>query len=295
MKKKLTFLRFYLKVKLRMKLTILILCLCVLQVSASVTTNGQNFDLQVKNQPLKEVLKAIENATNYRFFYNDVIMDISKTVTLNLSNRNIQQVMSELLNNSEVSYKILNDNLIVIAPALELQQKVVKGTITDAGTGEKLPGVNVIIEGTTIVVVTDGNGQYAIEISKPNAVLIFSYVGYLAEKVEFNGQATIDVKLSPDIQKLDEVVVVGYGSMKNSDISGSVVSVSSADMMKKNPTNILQGLQGQAAGVLVTTQDGSPESNAAIRIRGVATINGTAKPLYVVDGVQVGDKIGRAH
>ena len=133
MKKKLSLFRFPLKLKLRMKLTILILCLCILQVSAS-TTNGQNFDLQVKNQSLKEVLKVIENKTTYRFFYNDVVMDLNMAVTLNLSDKNIQQVMNELLNNSEVSYKILNNNLIVIAPALELQQTTVKGTITDAGT-----------------------------------------------------------------------------------------------------------------------------------------------------------------
>jgi TonB-dependent starch-binding outer membrane protein SusC len=288
MKKKLSLFRFLLKLKLRMKLTILILCLCILQVSAS-TTNGQNFDLQVKNQSLKEVLKVIENKTTYRFFYNDVVMDLNMAVTLNLSDKNIQQVMNELLNNSEVSYKILNNNLIVIAPALELQQTTVKGTITDAGTGEKLPGVNVIIEGTTTGVITDVNGQFSIEVSKPDVNLIFSYVGYMTETVHFAGQKTIDVKLSPDIKKLDEIVVVGYGTAKKSDISGSVASVSNEEMMKKNPTNILQGLQGQAAGVLVTTQDGSPESNAAIRIRGVATINGTAKPLYVVDGVQVGD------
>jgi TonB-dependent SusC/RagA subfamily outer membrane receptor len=101
-------------------------------------------------------------------------------------------------------------------------------------------------------------------------------------------QSTLAVSLVPDIQKLDEVIVVGYGTSKKSDISGSVASVSREEMMKKSPTNILQGLKGLAAGVMVTSQDGAPESNAAIRIRGVATITGSANPLYVVDGVQVG-------
>lgn len=288
MKKTLSFLRFYLKLKLRMKLTIFILCLCVLQVSASISTSGQNFNLLVQDESLRDVFKAIENQTKYRFFYNDVVIDLNKMVTLNLDNKNIQQVMNELLSDSELSYKILNDNLIVIAPALELQQKVVKGTITDVNTGEKLPGVNVVIEGTTTGVITDANGQYSIEVSKPDAILIFSYIGYASQKVQYSGQETIDVKLATDVKKLDEIVVVGYGFAKKSDISGSVVSVSSQDMLKKNPTNILQGLKGVAAGVMVTSQDGAPDQNAAIRIRGVATITGSANPLYVVDGVQVG-------
>src|SRR5512145_3295539 len=102
MKKKLSFLRFYLKLQLRMKLTILILCLCILQASAAISINGQNFDLQVQSQTLKEVLKTIENKTNYRFFYNDVVIDFNKMITLSLTDKNIQQVMYELLSNSDV-------------------------------------------------------------------------------------------------------------------------------------------------------------------------------------------------
>lgn len=168
------------------------------------------------------------------------------------------------------------------------QKQKVTGTVTDASTNETLAGVNIIIEGTTIGVVSDVNGMYSIDIPSSNAVLSFTFVGYLTEKIQVTGQTTIDVKLSPDVTKLEEIVVVGYGTSKKSDISGSVVSVNREEMLKKNPTNILQGLQGVAAGVLVTSQDGAPDANAAIRIRGVATITGSANPLYVVDGVQVG-------
>lgn len=168
------------------------------------------------------------------------------------------------------------------------QKARVSGTITDATTNELIAGVNVVIEGTTIGTVSDADGKYSIEIPGSNAVLIFTFVGYLTEKVAYTGQSTIDIKLNQDVKSLEEIVVVGYGTAKKSDISGSVVSVSREEMLKKNPTNILQGLQGVAAGVMVTAQDGAPESNAAIRIRGVATINGSANPLYVVDGVQVG-------
>lgn len=169
-----------------------------------------------------------------------------------------------------------------------MQQLVVKGVITDDATGEALPGANVQIKGTTRGVVTDLDGKYSIEV-KAGDVLVFSFIGYLAEEVPFQGQIDLNIALTPDIQNLDEVVVIGYGTSKKSDITGSVVSVSTDDMMKKAPTNILQGLKGMAAGVVVTAQDGAPDANSAVYIRGIATINGTSKPLYVIDGVPVGD------
>ena len=169
-----------------------------------------------------------------------------------------------------------------------IQQQKISGTVTDANTNEPLIGVNVLIEGTTVGTTTDINGKYTLDVPDANATLSFSFIGYVSEKVQLGGQTTMDVKLVPDIKELDQVVVIGYGTAKKSDISGSVVSVNTDEMLKRNPTNILDGLKGQAAGVMVTAQDGAPDANAAIRIRGVATITGSANPLYVVDGVQVG-------
>ncbi len=162
----------------------------------------------------------------------------------------------------------------------------VTGTVKDA-FGEVMPGVNVLETGTTNGVITDIDGNYRLNVSA-NARLTFSFIGYVTQTIPVEGRSTIDVTLREDSQSLDEVVVIGYGVQKKSDISGSVVTVDREAMMRKTPLNIGQGLQGAAAGVMVTQQDGAPEANAAIRIRGVATINGSAAPLYVVDGVQVG-------
>lgn len=162
----------------------------------------------------------------------------------------------------------------------------IHGVVTDE-KGEALPGVNVVIKGTTLGSITDINGKYQID-ADGKATLVFSFIGYDSQNENVGNRKEINVKLSPTNLQVDEVVVVGYGTSKKSDISGSVASVSRDEMMKKAPTNILQGLQGAAAGVVVTAQDGAPDANAAIRIRGVATINGSANPLYVVDGVQVG-------
>jgi len=166
------------------------------------------------------------------------------------------------------------------------QTVTVQGTVTDQDGGP-LPGVNIIIKGTTVGVVSDMNGKYQIE-TNSESTLSFSFIGFLTQDVPVAGKTEVNVKLVQGDLQMDEVVVVGYGTIKKTDISGAVASVNSETMMRKAPTNILQGLKGAAAGVMVTAQDGAPDANAAIRIRGVATINGSANPLYVVDGVQVG-------
>jgi TonB-linked SusC/RagA family outer membrane protein len=166
------------------------------------------------------------------------------------------------------------------------QANLVQGTVKDE-TGAPMVGVNVVIKGTTNGIITDANGKFRLE-AKAGSVLTFTFIGYENHEVAVTNQKEINIQLRQSDQEVEEVVVVGYGTVKKSDISGSVASVNTETMMKKAPTNILQGLQGSAAGVIVTSQDGAPDSNAAIRIRGVATINGSANPLYVVDGVQVG-------
>ena len=176
-------------------------------------------------------------------------------------------------------------------PAINDQQQKVTGTVRDAKTNEPLIGVNVAVQGTTVGAITDAAGSYSIVLPGSAKTLVFTYVGYTTEKVQLQGQTTIDVNMTSEVTNLEEVVVVGYGTARKSDISGSVASVNREEMLKKSPTNILQGLKGQAAGVMVIAQDGAPDANSAIRIRGVATINGNANPLYVVDGVQVGTNV----
>ena len=165
-------------------------------------------------------------------------------------------------------------------------QSTIKGTVNDE-LGEPIIGASVKVQGTNDGTITDINGSFAVKAAS-NATLNISYVGYLSQSVKVAGKSEINVVLKEDAQMLNDVVVIGYGTMKKSDITGSVVSVNTEDMMKRAPVNVAQGLQGAAPGVIVTMQDGSPDSKAQVRIRGVATINGSAAPLYVVDGVQVG-------
>ena len=165
-------------------------------------------------------------------------------------------------------------------------QSTVQGTVNDE-LGEPIIGASVKVQGTNDGAITDLNGNFSVKASS-NATLTISYVGYLTQHVKVAGKTNITVVLKEDAQMLNDVVVIGYGTMKKSDITGSVVSVNTEDMMKRAPVNVAQGLQGAAPGVIVTMQDGSPDAKAQVRIRGVATINGSAAPLYVVDGIQVG-------
>lgn len=179
-----------------------------------------------------------------------------------------------------------------LANVTNVQQSTikVKGQVLD-DSGEPIIGVNVVVDETTNGVVTDIDGNFILDVPV-GATLKISFIGYVTQIVKITSETiTVKIVLKEDVKTLDEVVVVGYGTMKKSDLTGSVASVNAEEMMKRNPINLGQGLQGAVAGVSVIRTSGDPEGGFAIRIRGIATVNGSADPLYVVDGVQVGSSI----
>ena len=176
--------------------------------------------------------------------------------------------------------------LLCLFPLGISAQSLVKGLVSDE-SGEPVIGATVRVVGNNEGTVTDLDGRFQVS-AKSNAQLSISYVGYVTQKVNVGGRTNIAITLKSENTALSDVVVIGYGTMKKSDVTGSVVSIDTKSMMKRTPVNVAQALQGAAAGVMVTSQDGAPGSNSAVRIRGIGTINGDAQPLYVVDGVQVG-------
>ncbi len=276
------------KTFLIMKLTTLLLTLNLLQVAAIGYAQDSRFDIAFDQIPLKEALSAIENQSNFKFVYRESDVE-NTTVSLNAKDMAIVAILDELLANTDNHYRILDNNLVIIASNDVLQQTRITGTVTDGGTGEPLIGVNVSIEGAQGGTITDMAGKYAIE-ARPEAVLVFSYIGYLTEKITVSSQTVVDVQLVPDIQELEEVVVVGYGTQKKSDITGSVVSVTNEQLTSRPVTNVFQAIQGKAAGVDITTSL-RPGELGSINIRGVRSLTTddntplANKPLYVVDGV----------
>ena len=176
--------------------------------------------------------------------------------------------------------------LLCLFPMGALAQNVVKGTVNDEA-GEPIIGATVKVKGSNAGSITDFDGKFSVDAAS-NATLTVSYVGYLTQDVKVAGKNNLTIVLKEDAQMLNDVVVIGYGTMKKSDISGSVATINKEQMERKVPVNVADALQGAAAGVLVTNQDGAPGTPSAIRIRGIGTINGDANPLYVVDGVQCG-------
>lgn len=178
--------------------------------------------------------------------------------------------------------------LLAAAP---LQDRVVTGKVTSV-EGEELPGVNIIIKGTTVGSVTDISGNYTLSVSGPDAVLVFSYVGYVSEEVTVGTQSVIDVVLTPNIESLSELVVIGYGTTRKSDITGSVSSIKAEELEATPVTSFDQALQGRAAGVQVVQATGAPGGGTNIRIRGTSSVNASSEPLYVIDGMLVNSNVG---
>ncbi|MEZ4884671.1 MAG: TonB-dependent receptor [Chitinophagales bacterium] len=168
-------------------------------------------------------------------------------------------------------------------------QRTVTGQITGSDTNEPLPGVNVVIKGAAKGTVTDFDGNFTLSVNVGENILVFSFIGYKPQELDISGQSVINVQLAIDAEQLDEVVVVGYGTMRKSDLTGSVYSVKGEDLVKVPDANVIQGLQGKVPGVQVSSVSGNPGENPVIRIRGVSTFLAGASPVFVVDGVILND------
>lgn len=175
--------------------------------------------------------------------------------------------------------------LFIFSVRLFAQENMITGTVTTGDTGEPLPYANVLIKGTTRGAVTDATGRFTISAPEPGGVLVFSYIGYVTQEVAFAGQSVIDVILNLELTEMDQVVVIGYGTVKKSDLTGAVSVVSSETVTKTNAPSLDRALQGKAAGVMVTSTSGRPGAEPSVKIRGIGSINRQSEPLYIVDGL----------
>lgn len=169
------------------------------------------------------------------------------------------------------------------ASEINLLAVAITGKVTSE-TGETLPGVTVLVKGTTTGTATDPDGNYSITVPDPNGTLVFSYIGYVTQEVPMNGRTNIDIALVPDVQSLEEVVVIGYGTQERTDLTGSVASVSPTDLRRAPVATVNEAIQGRVPGVSVTSS-GAPGQTSNINIRGIGSLNGGSNPLYVIDGV----------
>lgn len=272
------------KFLLIMKLSFLFLFFIVFQLSAGV--NAQQISLDVKNKSIRDVLKIIESQSNYRFFYNDLYSGLNNTISLKTENNSVPELLGQIFDKQQFNFKILENKMVVIAPRELMQQQKITGTITDALNGEPIIGANILIEGTTIGVVTDVYGKFSLDISKTDAILVVSYLGYNSERVTVGRQSIMDVKLVPDVTKLDEIVVIGYGTQKKGNLTGAVTTVQGSDIAGSSSANVSNSLAGRSSGVIAVSNSGDPGDDAStLLIRGINSFGGGTAPLIVVDGI----------
>jgi len=268
-----------------MKFITLFLFLSVFRVAANYSQVLLNLDME--NSTIKSVLKEIERQSEYTFIYDNTSVDVNSEVSISLEGKSINETLDELFKDTEISYRIIG-NQIPLANKFysdDLQEILVKGRITSSDNDEPLPGVNISIKGTTMGTITDLNGEYQISVPAPDATLVFQFMGYLTEEVMVGDQTTINVTMVMDIVQLNEIVVVGYGTMRKQDLTGSISSVSSEELNTGVITTTEQVLQGKVAGLTVIRGSGDVSSGATMRLRGGTSLTASSSPLIVVDGI----------
>ena len=256
----------------------------VFSLNLSATGFGQ-ISFEARDKSIRDVFAMLEEETSYRFFYNDDLITVDKTVDMNVSDLTIDQILERLFESTGLGYKVLENNLIVVTPKNDPLQSMITGRVTDAATGQGMPGVSIVVKGTSFGVNTDLNGYYAVNSTAPEAILTFSFIGYVTQEIAVGGRTKIDVSLVVDLTALEEVVVVGYGTQKKSDITGSVASIPKERLENAPNQNIAQAIQGSIPGVMIQTTSAGANPDAVIMIRGRNSILADNSPLIVVDGI----------
>ncbi|MEQ9219128.1 MAG: TonB-dependent receptor [Cyclobacteriaceae bacterium] len=279
--------------------TRLFLFVFILQMNMVFATSGNAqrqsmkdiyLDIGFSNASVHQVFESIENATDFKFSYYSTDIPRAK-VNLSKNKRSLEEVLLEIADQVDLKFRRINESILVSENTKKRFSKPVQLVVDDISisgkisdeNGEPLPGATIQEKGTTNGTITDIDGNYALSVSE-EATLVISFVGYEAMEIPVNGRSVIDVSLNQDLKALDEIVVVGYGTVKKSDLTGSVSSVSSEDIAAYPALGAVQSLQGRAAGLQITANNGEPGSSYKVRVRGGTSINASSDPIYVVDG-----------
>lgn len=256
------------------------------------------------NQELVQIFDVLSAETDFNFIYNGATVDVNKKISVKSDRKPLYSILMDISKKADVQFKRVNasiyvknrigneTNVIDIIQS-ERQTRTITGKVTSFEDGSSMPGVNILEKGTNNGTVTDVDGNYTIQVGE-GATLVFSSVGYTGEEVAVGNQSVINMQLTPDIQQLQELVVVGYGAVKKSDVTGSLSSISAEDIQSLPVQNVTQSLQGKAAGIDILTNNFRPGETPRIRIRGNRSLKASNDPLYVLDGIPLaaGSSIG---
>jgi TonB-linked SusC/RagA family outer membrane protein len=289
------------KLLLKMKLLAFILFVSIASVSANSYSQQTKFNMSFKDITVRQVFQEIEDNSEFIFLYSEKSVDLNRKVNISAKEKNVDFILSQLFNGTNNCYEI-DDRQIAIMMKKETkvpvksikkdkknieqpQKKTISGKVTDK-KGEPLPGVSIIVKGTTIGITTDVDGNYTFEIPVEAKTLVFSFMGMKTHEVALNGKTTISVVLKENAIGIDEVVAVGYGVQKKVNLTGAI-GIAKGEVLENRPiSNVLEGLQGVVGGLNITNANGQPGSKPKINIRGATSISG-GSPLVLVDGAQM--------
>ncbi|AUD04812.1 SusC/RagA family TonB-linked outer membrane protein [Spirosoma pollinicola] len=294
-----------------MQLTGLHLLIAVLFMSVSwardVTAQellNRRISLTIQDQNIKTVLHSIEKAANVKFSYSPQIVRSRQLVSMRVQNSTLKEVLEKLLIPLKVDFSISGEQIILartVESPVNIQvgeaidgneapaERTVTGVVSDE-KGEGLPGVSVVIKGSSRGSVTDASGTYRLVIPDGPQILVFSFVGYTSQEVAVSNQTTLSIQLKPDVKSINEVVVVGYGSLSRKEVTSAVTHLSSSDLLRVGSNSPLMAIQGKVAGLSVTnTAAGDPNSTPSIQLRGVSSRSAGLGPLFVINGIPGGN------
>jgi TonB-linked SusC/RagA family outer membrane protein len=272
-----------------MRLTILLLLALFFHVSAN-TYSQTRMSLKFENEKLESVFNKIEAASEYSIFYKNDLIQHSKEVSGNFENKSIFEILDTVLKKENLTYTVKNKLIMIVSVNGENevfleQQKSVSGKVTD-GSGGSLPGVSVVVKGTSNGTITDADGRYTLNRIPENAILQFSFVGMKMQEVAVDGKSTINVSLTEESIGIEEVVAIGYGTQKKVNLTGAVEQVSSDVFENRSVSNATQALQGVVPNLNIKLSDGKPTRSSSFNVRGITSIGQGGSALVLIDGVE---------
>lgn len=274
-----------------------LVALLTLSLQSFISIEKERVTLKVENSTIEQVLWKLKDLTKIEFVYSNEDIAPYKNINLNVKDKPLNLVLNDLFKGTALKYEVTNDVIIISKTNAGKKEQpgktVVTGVVTDTGK-EPLPGVSVFIQGTDKVAFTDIDGKYSITLEDaPATTLTFSYMGMKTQDIPVGSKTRLNVTLEDEMEQIDEVMVVAYGTVKKEAYTGSAQVVKGDQVMREAaPLSAEKALQGYVAGVRITQTDGQPGAKATVQIRGIGSINGNLEPLYVIDGVPMvtGDK-----
>ena len=245
--------------------------------------------LFLEQASLRKVFDEIEKKTDYLFVFSGEDVDIQQKVTINAQNKPVSEILNEVLKKAKLRYILEGKNIMILSQHGQqkedsdaMQSVTIKGVVKDVND-DPIVGANIVIEGTTMGTITNIDGDFTLEVPV-GARLHITFIGYQAQIISVGNRRSLDIVLKEDASMLDEVVVVGYGTMKKKDLTGAMTAVKGDDIAARRTTQLSSSLQGMMSGVTVSRNNGAPGAKASIQVRGVTTIGDTS-PLVIIDGI----------